>query len=155
MSRSCVIVLTVQSLALAAQMPVVLIVHLTWTTYRRFPMIGESEAAFLRRFLPAGAMRLGVRVLAIGLVQDHVHLILRLPARYDLPRLVQELKGASARLANRDQSISRAGLRWAEGYHANSVSPRNLRVAIEYVRHQATRHPDRAIRARDGVGFAG
>jgi REP element-mobilizing transposase RayT len=73
-------------------MPVVLIVHVTWTTYRRFPMIGGSEAAFLRRFLPAGAIRLGARVLALGLVQDHAHLILRLPARYDLPRLVQELR---------------------------------------------------------------
>ena len=108
-------------------------------------MIGGSEAAFLRRFLPAEAMRLGTRVLALGLVQDHAHLILRLPPRYDLPRLVQGLKGASARLANRDSSISRTGLRWAEGYHAKSVSPRQLRVAIEYVRNQSTRHPDRAI----------
>ncbi len=108
-------------------------------------MIGTSEEAFLRRFVPAEAQRLGARVLAMGLVQDHAHVILRLPPRFDLPRLVQGLKGASARLANRDASISRTGLRWAEGYHANSVSPRQLRVAIDYVRNQSTRHPDRAI----------
>ena len=138
----------------ATALPVILIIHLTWTTHRRFPMIGASEAAFLRRFLPAEALRHEAHVLALGLVQDHVHMVLRLPPRYDLPRLVQGLKGASARLANRDSSISRTGLRWAEGYHAKSVSPRTLPVAIAYVRNQSTRHPDRAIpdAPRGGAG---
>ena len=126
-------------------MPVNLFIHLTWTTYRRMPMIGVSEAAFLKRFLPAEAQRHGARVIVLGLVQDHLHMVLRLPAAYDLPRLVQGFKGASARLANRDVAISRAGLRWAEGYDARSVGPRQLADVIAYVKRQATRHPDRAL----------
>jgi len=109
------------------------------------PMVGPSEARFLGRFLPAEARRHGAEIVAAGTVCDHVHVILRLPGRFDLPRLVQGLKGASARLANADQNISRTGLRWAHGYHLVSVSPRNLRAAVEYVRSQAERHPERAI----------
>jgi REP element-mobilizing transposase RayT len=125
-------------------MPVVILVHLSWTTYRRMPMIGHTEARFLQRFLPAEAQRHGAQVLAMGIVGDHVHLILRLPSSYDVPRMVQGLKGASARLVNRDPR-SRVGLRWASGYHATSLSPRRLARAIAYVRGQAERHPELAI----------
>jgi len=128
-----------------AAMPTALFVHLTWTTFRRMSMIGATEALFLGRFLPAEAQRHRAAIMALGLVCDHVHLVLRVPGRFDLPRLVQGLKGASARLANADQSISRTGLRWATGYHVHSVSPRNLPAAVDYVRRQSDRHPDRAI----------
>jgi len=123
-----------------------LFIHLTWTTFRRLPMIGPSEARFLERFLPAEAQRHKTTVIALGLVQGHVHLVLRLPGQFDLPRLVQGLKGASARLANQDTTISKTGLRWAGGYTAVSIGRHQLRTAIGYVKNQAQRHPDRAIR---------
>ena len=126
-------------------MPVALFALVTWTTYRRMPMIGVTEKRFLERFLPAEAQRHGATTIRLGMVSDHVHILLRLPSRIDLPRLIQGLKGASARLANQDTQITRTGLRWAPGYAAASVSPRNLKSAVEYVRQQAERHPDRAI----------
>ena len=110
-------------------------------------MIREETAEFLRRFLPAEAQRHRAQVLALGLVDDHVHLVLRLPAQFDLPRLVQGLKGASSRLVNRDANRYKTGLRWNESYHAASVGRRQLALVIEYVKHQAQRHPDRRVRA--------
>jgi REP element-mobilizing transposase RayT len=130
-------------------MPTILFVHLSWATFRRMPMVGLSEARFLGRFLPAEARRQGAAVVAMGMVCDHVHLVLRIPGRIDMPRLVQGLKGASARLANQDQTISLTGLRWAHGYHLVSVSPRNVKAAVAYVTGQRARHPDRAI---EGLG---
>lgn len=126
-------------------MPVVLFVHLTWKTFRNMPMIGPSESRFLERFLPAEAQRHGAQTLALGMVRDHVHMVVRLPSRIDLPRLAQGLKGASARLINKEQRLSMTGVRWATGYSAYSVSRRNLAAAIAYVRGQPLRHPDRAI----------
>jgi len=124
---------------------VVFFAHITWKTFRNMPMIGSSEARFLERFLPAESQRHGVATLALGMVRDHIHMVLRLPSRFDLPRLVQGFKGASARLINKEQRLSTTGVRWATGYSAYSVSPRNLKAAIEYVRNQPLRHPDRAI----------
>lgn len=126
-------------------MPAILLIHLCWTTYRRMPMIESSTARFLRRFLPAEAQRHGAQVLALGMVRDHVHLVLRLPSRFDLPRLVQGLKGASSRLVNRDVTLSTTGLRWDAGYHAGSVSRRQLPNVIAYVGSQERRHPERAV----------
>jgi REP element-mobilizing transposase RayT len=107
-------------------------------------MIGSREARVLGRFLPAEALRHGCDTIALGIVADHVHIVLRLPSRLDLPRLVQGLKGASSRLVNLD---SVAGLRWAKGYEANTVSPSGLNNLVLYVKSQSRRHPGRAIRA--------
>ena len=96
-------------------MPVRLYGHLTWTTLQRQPIINAGVAEFLHRFLPHEARRHGALVLGIGIVADHVHVVLRLPPVVDVPRLVQGFKGASARLANRDGLMPRAPLRWTEG----------------------------------------
>ncbi|PYP28383.1 MAG: IS200/IS605 family transposase [Gemmatimonadetes bacterium] len=128
-------------------MPVRVYVHLTWTTLQRQPLI-NAVAGFLRRFLPKEAQRHGARVLEAGIVADHVHLVLQLLPVINIPRLVQGLKGASARLVNRDGLTPRAPLRWAEGYDLRSVGVRQLRTVIEYVGRQPQRHPEFAIDQR-------
>jgi len=119
--------------------------HLTWTTLNRVPSITPSVRDFLDRFLRQQAIRYGARPLAVGMVSEHVHMIVALPPVYDLPRLVQGLKGASARLANRDGHAVRRPLQWTPGYDARSVGPGQLAAAVRYVEEQALRHPDRAI----------
>ena len=78
--------------------------------------------------------------MALGIVRDHVHLMLELPASFDVPRLVQGLKGASARIANRDRVARHESLRWAQGYDLRSVGPRQLGVVKQYVKNQASHH---------------
>ena len=97
-------------------MPVKLYAHMSWTTDGRLPMIGGSEEEFLRKFIPEVAARHEVSVAAMGIVSDHLHLIVRLPAVVDVPKLAQSLKVASARFANKDPAISRSGIKWAKGY---------------------------------------
>jgi len=132
-------------------MPVRLYGLLTWTTLRRLPLIHPRAAAFLRRILPEIARRHDTRVVEIGIVRNHVHLVVELSPRPDLPRLVQGLKGASARIANRDGYMPRARLQWASGYDFRSVGVRDLQRAISYVRDQAFRHRELAIEIEDGL----
>jgi putative transposase len=127
-------------------MPVRLYAHLTWTTLRRLPLLNPEVARFLDRFLRQEAARHSARVLATGIVSNHVHAIVQLPPVIDIPRLVQGLKGASARIANRDGLMPRARLRWADGYDLRSVGVRQLPGALRYVSVQAEHHPDLAIR---------
>ena len=128
--------------------PVRLYAHLTWTTLQRQALITPDVVVFLRRFLPHEAQRHGARLLAVGIVADHVHVVLRLPAVNNIPRMVQGFKGASARVANRDGLMPRAPLRWAEGYDLRSVGVRQLRTVVEYVENQASRHPNLAVMPR-------
>ena len=126
-------------------MPVRLYALLTWTTLRRLPLIHPGAAEFLRRVLPEIAHRHATRIIEVGIVRNHVHLVLELPSRVDIPRLVQGLKGASARIANRDGVMPRAKLQWATGYDFRSLGVRDLRRAIAYVRRQDQRHADMAL----------
>ena len=121
-------------------MPVRIYAHLSWTTWARLPLIEESVADFLLRFLLAEAKRHGTRVIEIGVVPNHVHLLLQLPPAYDVPRLVQGLKGASARLANRDGFSQNKSLRWETGYDLRSVGIKQLPQVANYVRLQELKH---------------
>ncbi len=90
-------------------MPVRIYAHLSWTCWARLPLIDQPVADFLAPFLLAEVKRHDARVIEIGIVPNHVHLLLELPAAFDVPRLVQGLKGASARLANREGRLSAHG----------------------------------------------
>lgn len=130
-------------------MSVILFAHVTWTTWGRLPLIGASELRFLHRFLPATCERHGVELLELGVVSTHLHMVVRLPPTLHIPRLLQSLKGASARAVNRDPEVSKTGLRWARSYDLRSVGPRDLAAAIAYVRSQPRRHPDLAIESNE------
>ena len=121
-------------------MPVRIYAHLCWTTFARAPLIDERVAEFLCRFLLEEATRHGARTIEIGILRDHVHMLVELPAAFDVPRMVQGLKGASARLANRDGFAGHNPLRWASGYDLRSVGVKQLRRVAEYVREQKQRH---------------
>ncbi len=127
-------------------MPALIYTHLSWTTFKRRPMIGPEEETFLKAFLPTEAKKHGSTVMALGMVSDHVHMLLRLGSVIAVPKLVQSLKGASSRLSKRTDEANCRGLKWAKGYDLRSVSPQSVPAVIEYVRTQAARHPDRAIR---------
>jgi putative transposase len=125
--------------------PITIYALLTWTTRERAPLIDAAGAAFLRTFLPKAAELHGAEVLAVSVVQDHVHLLLLLDGLVDVPKLVQRLKGASSRIANRDRVLGTVRLRWANGYDLRSVSPRAVPAAQAYLARQESRHPALAI----------
>jgi len=119
--------------------------YLTWATLGHERLIDAEVGAFLQGALPGLASRHHTRILELGLVSDEVHIVVELPHHVDVPRLLQGLKGASARIANRDGVAKQRPLRWAPGYHLRSLNPGTVERAREYVREQPRRHPQRAI----------
>ena len=120
--------------------------HLVWTTRNREPVIDARLARFLCGFLRGVARQERVRVLEIGMVATHVHLLIRTHPTTQLSRLLQRLKGGSAAVAGKERHSTRGHvLRWAKGYAIRSVSPRVIGNVRDYLRAQPTRHPGEAI----------
>src|SRR6266704_1153201 len=71
-------------------------IHLTRSTLGRRPRIDVSTRAFLDEFIRRIAIQERVTIVSLGFLQTHVHLLVRTAPRYDLPRLVQLLKGEPA-----------------------------------------------------------
>jgi REP element-mobilizing transposase RayT len=123
-----------------------LFVHLVWTTRDRAPLIDVRVAEFLSRYLRDVAAQERTRVVALGLVQTHVHMLLRIHPQSCLTRLVQRLKGGSATVAGREgHSTVARPLRWARGYSIDSISPRAVEIVRDYVLAQPEHHPAEAI----------
>ena len=125
--------------------------HIVWTTLGRQPLIDAGVATFLCRFLRGVVRQERAHILEVGMVSTHVHLLIRLHPETRLARLLQRLKGGSAAVAGKEgHSTSGAKLRWSKGYSVQSVSPKSLDAARQYLRGQPRHHPDEAI-----VGWAG
>lgn len=117
--------------------------HIVWTTKDRAPLIDIRVARFLDRFLRAIVRQERALVLELGMVQTHLHLLVRHHPVTNIPRLLQRLKGASSNVASRERHSD--ALCWARGYTIESVSRLALPSAREYVRDQPRRHPQYRI----------
>lgn len=123
-----------------------LFVHLIWTTRDRAPLIDARVAEFLSRYLRDVAFQERTRVVALGMVQTHVHMLLRIHPQTSITRLVPRLKGGSASVAGRAGHCQVARpLRWARGYSIDSVSHRAVDIVQDYVLAQPNHHPAEAI----------
>jgi REP element-mobilizing transposase RayT len=122
--------------------------HIVFVTHKREPHITAHTAAFLDDFFRAKCSELGVSLLAVGILCDHVHLLVSLRPSHYIPEVINSLKGTASHEANHHQSLGRL-LYWMRGYHINTVSHASLDRAVGYVRSQRQHHPDK-VPAHDG-----
>jgi REP element-mobilizing transposase RayT len=66
-----------------------LYVHIVWATEGRRELMKPPVHRALYRCVEGQARQLGCTVLAIGGVADHVHMVLRMPAKLSLAQLLQ------------------------------------------------------------------
>jgi REP element-mobilizing transposase RayT len=76
--------------------------HMVWTTKDRSPGSNKDVAVFWCRFLRSIAIQERGRVLEIGMISDHVHVLLTVHPATNWGRLVQRMKGGSSMVANRE-----------------------------------------------------
>ncbi|MGN6755685.1 MAG: transposase, partial [Thermomicrobiales bacterium] len=64
-------------------------VHLIWSTWDRLPFLTIQKRPQVWRAIGAKCVELGAEVIAIGGIEDHVHLLVRLPATLAVADLVK------------------------------------------------------------------
>lgn len=123
-----------------------LYLHLVWTTRGRARLIDAPIANFLCRVLRAVARKEQATVLQVGIVQTHVHVLVRTHPTRCISHLVQRLKGVTSVLSCREGLGATSGrLFWAKGYSVQTVSIGILPQVRGYLRAQPRHHPDEAI----------
>ena len=118
---------------------VAVFVHLVWATWDRLPFLSAEIAPAVYRAIGAKCQELKAEVIAIGGVEDHVHLLVRLPATLTVADLAKHVKGASAHLVNAQLGVERP-FRWQGSYSAFSVDPDRLDRVVTYIAHQHEHH---------------
>jgi REP element-mobilizing transposase RayT len=107
-------------------------------------MIDEATRSFLDEYFRRIAIREDIEIISLAFLKTHVHVLVRVNPRVDVPRVVQLRKGGSSYAASR-QPGNVIGLRWNREYSVTSVSPRLVPQALRYIKSQDSRHPTEAI----------
>jgi putative transposase len=80
-------------------------------------------------------------VIAIGGVEDHVHLLVGFPPTLAVSELVKKVKGTSSHLVNSKHDDF---FKWQGAYGAFTVSQRSLDKVADYIRNQEMHHQQKA-----------
>ena len=113
--------------------------HLVWATWDRLPMLTQEIRPQVYDCMQAECTELKVDLIAIGGIEDHVHVLVRSPPSIAVSYLVQQLKGVSSHMVNHEVRKDFA-FKWQGGYGAFSVSKRLLPLARNYIAHQEDHH---------------
>ena len=116
-----------------------LYLHLLWSTWHRRPWITAEIQPRVYAVLAHQAGEAGADVLAIGGLEDHVHVLVRFPTSISIGDLVGRMKGASSHFVTHVLR-SPEPFKWQGGYGAFSVSHRHVEAVRRYVLNQPAHH---------------
>ncbi len=112
------------------------LVHVIFSTKARARSISPPVRPKLHAYIVGICNKDGVLVHAIGGTDDHLHILLQLPATLSLAKTVLTLKANSSRWV---RQTSR-DFAWQHGYAAFSVSTSLLPTVIRYIQNQQAHH---------------
>jgi len=120
-------------------------VHIVFSTKNRQPFIDQSIKEELHAYLGGTCKELGCPVLAVGGVEDHVHILCMLSRNMALSELVGKVKANSSKWI-KTKGEQYANFYWQNGYGAFSVNPTETEVVIKYIQNQEEHHKKRTFK---------
>jgi putative transposase len=116
-----------------------LYIHLVWATWDRLPLITSELEARLYPAMIAKCKEHRCEALAIGGVQDHVHLLVRFAPTISVADLVKEIKGSSSHLVTHVIATDEF-FKWQGAYRAFTVSKNGISSVKSYILSQKDHH---------------
>jgi len=113
--------------------------HLIFSTKNREPWIRPDIEQRIWEYLGGIARQNGMKALQIGGIEDHVHVVLAIPAPLSLSKGLQLLKGASSKWIH-ETFPDLTTFQWQDGYGAFTVSKSHLPEVVDYVAQQREHH---------------
>ncbi len=114
-------------------------IHCVFSTRERSATIPADLEEQLWADFAGVARNHDIELLAAGGTQNHVHVLIALPAAMPLSEAINKLKANSSRWIG-EHGVEFA---WQEGYGAFSVSASQLPVVKDYIHHQHEHHKKR------------
>jgi hypothetical protein len=107
------------------------------------PLISKEWRGNLHAYLGGIVKGLEGVPLAIGGIEDHVHLLVGLRSSHRLDYFLRDLKANSSEWVHKD--IGKRIFAWQKGYGAFSVSPSNIEAVKKYILTQEEHHRHRTF----------
>jgi putative transposase len=113
--------------------------HCVFSTKERRKIITSELQLRLWPYLGGIARDNHMKALAIGGVEDHVHLLLSLPSTLAPAKAIQLIKANSSKWIH-EQFPDLSKFSWQEGYGAFSLGKSQETATVKYIQNQAEHH---------------
>ena len=113
-------------------------VHVIFSTKERVRSITDDWRDSLHAYMGGIVRGMEGAPLAVGGIDDHVHLLVGLKTSHRLDYFLRDLKADSSSWAHKE--MGKRLFNWQKGFGAFSVSPSNLAGVKRYIANQAEHH---------------
>jgi putative transposase len=110
-----------------------------WATWDRLPLITPEIGSRLHAAIAAKCRELNAEPLTIGGVDDHVHLLVRLPTTLAIATLAKQVKGSSSHLITHEVTPGEF-FKWQGAYGAFTLSKDQVEATNAYIQRQKEHH---------------
>jgi len=114
-------------------------IHAVFTVKNRSSLIKKEWQDRLYQYIIAIIQNHGHKVLSIGGMPDHIHLLFGFRPTQSLSELMQNVKRNSSEWINKEKLIL-GRFSWQEGYGAFSYSKSQIPQVIKYIESQEIHH---------------
>ena len=111
--------------------------HIVWGTKNRNGLIVEEIEKDIYAIIHVKAKEHDSEIIAIGNVQDHIHVLVKISTKTQISKMVSGFKGSTAYFINHN---SKNRLYWQNGYGILSVSLPAMDTVKRYVENQKNKH---------------
>jgi len=114
--------------------------HFIWSTKGRIPWITDQIQERLYSYIGGTVRSQNANLLAIGGMNDHVHLLVQFNDIDTLSAFVRDIKANSSAWIHKN--FPSTPFEWQQGYGSFTVSYSGLDKAKEYIQNQAQHHKE-------------
>jgi REP element-mobilizing transposase RayT len=127
-----------------------LYVHLIWATWDRLPLLSAEIEERVFAAIAQKCREMNCEPLAIGGVEDHVHVLVQLNPSVAAAKLVQEIKGSSSHLVTHEIQPGEF-FKWQGAYRAFTLRKSEVGLVQAYIHNQKAHHAERNLLANEEI----
>jgi len=113
--------------------------HCVFSTKERRPLITPALQPRLFQYMGGVMKQNKIKLIAAGGIDDHVHLLISMPATFNLSKALQLIKGGSSKWIH-ENFAEHKFFEWQEGYGAFSIGVSDFERTVKYINNQAEHH---------------
>ena len=119
-------------------------IHAVFAVQNRISLISKSWQERLYKYIISIIQKHGHKVLSIGGMPDHVHILFGFRPTQALSALIQEIKRDSSEWINKEKLVM-GRFSWQEGYGAFSYSKSHIAQVANYIETQEEHHKKKSF----------
>jgi REP element-mobilizing transposase RayT len=114
-------------------------IHTVFAVQNRLSLIQKQWQEELYKYISGIIANNGHKLLQIGGMPDHIHILFGMRPTQSLSDLMKDMKGSSSKWIN-EKGFTMGKFSWQEGYGAFSYGKSQINNVVNYIQNQETHH---------------